>query len=239
MMRKSSLGSFKNPENDNLIICGIDEAGRGPVFGPMIICGLCFHKNQLDLLKKIGVKDSKKLASKKRKELAIIIRQNAFRVKLAIVSVKEIDQRKKKNLTLNQIEELYMAKLINDLKPDIIYIDAADVNEQRFVKSIKKLLDYTPNKIIGEHKADDIYPIVSASSIIAKVERDLFIEQLKRKYGDFGSGYPSDMKSIEFLRNWIIKNNQIPPFARRSWQTTRKILNTELKNRKITEFTSF
>ncbi|MFX0009596.1 MAG: ribonuclease HII [Candidatus Hermodarchaeota archaeon] len=229
--------SSKNPGNDNLIICGIDEAGRGPVFGPMIICGLCFYKNQLGFLKKIGVKDSKKLTSKKRKELSVIIRQNAFKVKLAEVSVKEIDQREKKNLTLNQIEEFYMSKLINDLKPDIIYIDAADVNEQRFAKSIKKLLDYTPNKIIAEHKADDIYPIVSASSIIAKVERDLFIEQLKRKFGDFGSGYPSDMKSIEFLRNWILSNNQIPPFARRSWQTTRKILDTELKNRKITEFT--
>ena len=73
----------------------------------MIICGLCFYNNQLELLKKIGVKDSKKLSSEKRKELAIIIRQNAFKVKLAIVSVREIDQREKNKLTLNQIEELY------------------------------------------------------------------------------------------------------------------------------------
>ncbi len=238
MMKKSSSISFKNPENNKLIICGIDEAGRGPVFGPMIICGVCFYDNQIESLKAIGVKDSKKLTPEKRKQLAIIIKQNALKLKIAEISAEEIDQREQKKITLNQLEELYMANIINDLTPDEIYIDAADVNEQRFKKSIKMGLNYKPKKIIAKHKADIIYPVVSASSIIAKDLRDSIIDELKGKYGNFGSGYPSDAKTIESLRNWIIEHKKIPPFVRKSWQTTKNILNKELKNKKITEFTN-
>jgi ribonuclease HII len=238
-MRKNSLISFKNPESNKLILCGIDEAGRGPVFGPMIICGVCFHENQIEFLKQIGVKDSKMLSSEKRTELFRVIKQNALNFKIIEVSVKEIDQRIQERITLNQIEQFYMAQIINDLIPDKIYIDAADVNEKRFTKSIEKLLKYNPNKLIAEHKADFKYPIVSASSIMAKVVRDFHIEQLKKKFGDFGSGYPSDEKTVEFLHEYICKHRKVPSFARKTWQTTKRIVNKELKNRKITEYTDY
>ena len=129
-----------------------------------------------------------------------------------------------------------MAEIINGLKPDIIYIDAADVNEERFGISIKNLLSYEPKNIVSKHKADDIFPIVSASSIVAKDRRDTSIEKIYDKYGNFGSGYPSDIRTIEFLRNFIKKYKKPPIIARKTWDTTKRILNEEVLNKKITEF---
>jgi ribonuclease HII len=137
---------------------------------------------------------------------------------------------------MNELEESKMAEIIRELKPRSVYIDAVDVNEDRFRESIQNLLDYTPEEIISKHKADDLFPIVSAASIIAKDKRDTLIEELKRKYGDFGSGYPSDKRTVEFLRNWIKKNKNVPHFARKSWETIKKMLEEELSNRKITDF---
>lgn len=137
---------------------------------------------------------------------------------------------------MNKLEELKIAEIIRELKPSSIYIDAVDVNEDRFRETILSLLDYTPEEIISKHKADDLYPIVSAASIIAKDKRDTLIEELKEKYGDFGSGYPSDKRTVDFLRNWIKKNKKVPDFARKSWETVKKIVEEELSSRKITDF---
>ena len=226
------MSSSKKPS----IICGIDEAGRGPVIGPLILCGVCFEESQLPFLKKIGVRDSKKLSPKRRKELAKTIKDNCLSFEIINVSAKEIDKRETDRITLNRLEELKMADIINKLKPDEIYIDAADVNEERFGKSIERLLDYSPNKIVSKHKADDLFPIVSAASIIAKDTRDDVIDKFKQKYGDIGSGYPSDKRTTDFLRNWIKKNKNFPPFVRISWETTKKILDQEVKNKKITDY---
>ena len=226
------MSSSKKPS----IICGIDEAGRGPVIGPLILCGVCFEESQLPFLKKIGVRDSKKLSPKRRKELAKNIKDNCLSFEIIKVSAKEIDKRETDKITLNRLEELKMADIINKLKPDVIYIDAADVIEERFGKSIERSLDYHPNKIISKHRADDIFPIVSAASIIAKDTRDDVIDKFKAKYGDIGSGYPSDKRTTDFLRNWVKKNKSFPPFVRISWETTKKILDQEVKNKKITDY---
>jgi len=207
-----------------------------PVLGPLVLCGVCFTENNLPYLTKIGAKDSKKLSPKRRHELAQLIKDNCHSYEIIIVSAKEIDAREKKRITINRLEELKMAEIINILKPDIIYIDAADVNEERFGTSIKNLLDYSPKKIISKHKADDTYPIVSAASIIAKDKRDAIIEQLKQEYGDIGSGYPSDKKTTDFLRNYIKKNKIVPDFVRKTWDTTKRILNEELNTKKITDY---
>ena len=237
MGKRTLLSSSKKDNNhSDFLICGIDEAGRGPVLGPMVLCGLCIQVSKLAILEDIGVKDSKKLSAKKRTMLAEKIRSNNFRYKIIEISVKEIDQREKNKITLNRLEEFKMADIINDLKPDIIYIDAADVNEKRFGDSILNLLQYKPRKIIAKHKADDLYPIVSAASILAKFQRDKIIEEYKKIYGEIGSGYTSDQRTTDFLRGWIIKNKRPPPIARKSWETTQKILEQEIKNRKITDF---
>ena len=209
---------------------------KGPVLGPMVLCGVCFRFKDLHFLSQIGVKDSKKLSPKKRNELAKKIKYMCYSHEIQVGSAQEIDEREKSRISLNRLEELKIAYILNKLKPDIIFIDAADVNEGRFGVSISKLLEFTPKKIISKHKADDLYPIVSASSIIAKDLRDKLIRDLINKHGDFGSGYPSDPKSIEFLRNWIKSKKNVPYFARKSWETTKKILNEEINNKKITDY---
>ena len=202
----------------------------------MVICGVCFNKSNLEILKDIGVKDSKKLSSKRRSDLAKLIKSSCDSYKTIVVHAEEIDAREEKRITLNKLEAMKMAEIITDLQPNVIYIDAADVNEKRFRDTILKQLNFTPKKIVSKHKADDIFPIVSASSILAKDLRDSIIEDLKKQYGDFGSGYPSDTRSIEFLRNWIRKEKKAPKFARKSWETTKKIIKEELSNKKITDY---
>ncbi|MHA2182171.1 MAG: ribonuclease HII [Promethearchaeota archaeon] len=204
--------------------------------GPLVLCGVCFKESNLSYLSEIGVKDSKKLTAKTRSKLAILIKKSCHSFKIIVVNPKEIDQREEKRITLNKLEELKMAEIIRELKPDTIYIDAVDVNEARFTQSILNLLNYNPKEIISKHKADDLFPIVSAASIIAKDKRDTLIEELKEKYGDLGSGYPSDVRTTDFLRRWIRENQKIPPFARKTWETTKKIVNEELGNSKITDY---
>jgi len=200
------------------------------------LCGVCFIERRLNYLSQIGVRDSKKLSSKKRKELAQLIQNNCYSFHVIVVSPQEIDQREHLKISLNRLEELKMAEICNKLKPDFLYLDAADVNEERFGLSIEKLLDYKPKKIISKHRADDLYPIVSAASIIAKNKRDEIIEQLKQKYGEIGSGYPSDERTKKFLLEWIKKYKKVPEFARKTWDTTKKIIEREIGNKKITEF---
>ncbi len=209
---------------------------RGSVLGPMVLCGICFNISKINLLSEIGVKDSKKLSPKRRIELANLLQKFCHSYKVIVISPQEIDERESKKITINRLEELKMAEIINALKPNVIYLDAADVNEQRFGKEIKKLLNYTPKKIISKHKADDIYPIVSAGSIIAKYKRDTLIEELHKNYGNFGSGYPSDLRTTEFLRNYVKENKKAPIIARKSWDTTKRIINEELSIKKITDF---
>lgn len=209
---------------------------KGPVLGPLVICGVCFNESNLTYLKEIGVRDSKKLTPKKRTQLAKLIKENCHSFEVIIISAKEIDKREKDRITLNRLEELKMADIINKLKPDMIYIDAVDVKEERFGNSIKMLLHYKPTKVISKHRADDIYPIVSAASIIAKDKRDSLIDELKQKYGDIGSGYPSDKRTTDFLRQWVKKNKKVPYFVRASWKTTKKILNEEVGSKKITDY---
>ncbi len=208
----------------------------GSVLGPMVLCGICFDKSKINFLSEIGVKDSKKLSSKKRNELAELLKNNCYSHKIVIVEPQEIDERETKKVTLNRLEELKMAEIVNGLKPDVIYIDAADVNEERFGNSIKNLLDYKPKEIISKHKADDLFPIVSAGSIVAKNKRDTLIIEIHKKYGDFGSGYPSDIKTINFLRDYVKKYKKPPKIARKSWETTKKIIEEEVSTKKITEF---
>jgi len=150
-----------------MIACGIDEAGRGPVFGPLVICGLCARDD--DIIR-LGVKDSKLLSPNKREILYPKILDVSKDYGIEIISAEKIDEMMKV-YTLNEIEAIYFAKVIDQLNGDKFIVDAADVNEDRFAKMILKYIGKEV-KIISKHKADRDYPVVSAASIIAKVTRD-------------------------------------------------------------------
>jgi ribonuclease HII len=113
---------------------------------------------------------------------------------------------------------------INTLKPDKAYVDAADVIEDRFKYHIQEGLTIK-TKITSKHKADKIYPVVSAASIIAKVERDKEIATLKDKYGDFGSGYLTDQKTIHFLKQWLQTHAEYADCVRKSWKPAKQAKN--------------
>jgi len=87
----------------------------------------------------------------------------------------------------------------------------------------------TGKEVEAAHKADELYPIVSAASIIAKVERDSEIEKLKKSFGDFGSGYASDERTIKFLNEYLRKYKKFPPFVRKSWKTLNRIQQQSLE----------
>jgi len=209
-----------------MLIAGIDEAGRGCIIGPLVIAGVLIKEENLPLLTQIGVKDSKLLSPKKRQTLATQITQIA-EYHIIKLTPKQIDQAvnsKRKHHKLNRLEAQTMTQIINTLKPDKTYVDAADVNEERFKQHIQEGLT-TKTKITSKHKADKIYPIVSAASIIAKVERDKEIAALKDKYGDFGSGYLTDQKTIHFLKQWLQTHAEHADCVRKSWKPAKQAKN--------------
>ena len=203
---------------DFLLIAGIDEAGRGAVIGPLVLCGACFEEDKAAYLKKIGVRDSKDLSPKRREVLAKAIEKTAKDIIVIKVSPCVIDNRKAEGLNLNQLEAVKMADIVNYLKPDKTYIDSPDVNTERLKKFIAKMLK-EESELVVEHKADQNYPEVGAASIIAKVERDAEIMKLGQKYGKMGSGYPSDERTTKWLNDWIHDNKNFPDIVRRSWVT--------------------
>jgi len=204
-------------------VCGVDDAGRGSMLGPLVIAGISINKTKISKLSLMGVKDSKQLTPKSREELykKIILLVDDYYV--AKISPKSIDA-SVKNHGLNQLEAKYMAKVISKLNPDISYVDSCDVNPQRFGKEISKLSNN--KKIKSYHHADSRFVVVSAASIIAKVTRDKAISRL-RKTHDLGSGYPSDSKTIDFVKTYYTIKKILPTFVRKSWKPTQKILNTK------------
>lgn len=208
-----------------MLVAGVDDAGRGSVIGPLVIAGILIDEGDIPKLVQVGVKDSKLLSPSRREALAIEIRRIAKKHAVVKLSPSEIDkvvERGRKLFRLNRLEAQAMAKVIELLKPDIAYVDASDVLEERFKQQI---LEYLPFRIeiVSEHKADRKYPVVSAASIVAKVERDREIAELKAKYGDFGCGYPTDPKTLEFLRRCLENFKEYPEFVRRSWKPAKKI----------------
>ncbi len=206
------------------MIAGVDEAGRGCVVGPLVVAGVMLKAENLHLLAELGVKDSKLLTPKKREELYPEIIRLAEKYQTIKVLPCQIDvavESARKLHKLNRLEAQTMAQLIEALKPDEAYVDAADTVENRFGNHIKECLK-TKTRIISKHKADKIFPVVSAASIIAKVERDREIASLKVEYGDFGSGYLTDGKTMVFLRALLEKNDDYPCFVRKSWKPAKR-----------------
>jgi ribonuclease HII len=193
-------------------IAGIDEAGKGAVIGPMVICGICSAVELKNL------KDSKKLSPKKREELAEQIKKIA-KIHLIKIYPEELD-RLMETKTINEILADCYAEIIDKLKADVTYVDSPDVIPERLESYLK---ERTGRNVKAAHKADEKYTIVSAASVIAKVERDKEIEQIKREVADFGSGYASDERTIKFLKDYFRKHRRYPPFVRKSWKTLNRI----------------
>lgn len=203
--------------NDDSLVLGIDEAGRGSVIGPLVIGGVLMKRKKLRFLDRIGVKDSKKLSSKTRTTISRKIKK-ITEFKTVIITADEIDNLRNSGTNLNKIETNAMTEIINHFNPDLCCIDCIDVNEERFHNRIQHINHKM--KVITEHKADDTYNIVSAASIIAKVERDKQLAIIRNEYGAVGSGYPSDKYTISYLKSL---KGEYPPIVRQTWNTIKNI----------------
>jgi len=204
------------------MIAGVDEAGRGPVIGPLVVAGVLAEEDDLEWLKKIGVRDSKQLTKNKREEIFDEI-VSSLEYRAVFISPQEIDSARKSGISLNLLEASAFCSIINELTPKIAYIDCVGINAKKFEANILENLTIVCSLVV-EHKADANHPVVGAASIVAKVLRDREIETLKVEYGDFGSGYPSDPKTINFLERAIL-SGELPEFVRTSWATVERIKN--------------
>ncbi len=200
-------------------ICGVDEAGKGSVLGPMVTAGVLAEDEDAGILAGCGAKDSKQLTPQKRERLyeEIVSRWKTCAV---IRTPAQIDARES---TMNQFTAACHAEVIRTLLPETAYVDACDVNADRFADTVLRLSGVSV-RMVSEHKADGRYPIVGAASIVAKVTRDRLIEELAEEFGSVGSGYPSDAATVSFLTEYIREHKTPPSCARRSWQTVDDII---------------
>jgi ribonuclease HII len=206
-----------------MLIAGVDDAGRGPIIGPLVIAGVLLDDKDVHLLKSLGVKDSKQLSPQRREQLAQEIKDIVIKYHVEHLLPAEIDRvvkSSRKLHKLNRLEAHTMAKVIEALGPDVAYVDASDVLAHRFGVHVSEKLTIRV-KVISEHKADITYPIVSSASIIAKVERDREVRELAKRFGDLGSGYMTDPKTVEFLERWLAEHGSYPDFVRKSWRPAR------------------
>ncbi|OGI12394.1 ribonuclease HII [Candidatus Micrarchaeota archaeon RBG_16_36_9] len=190
---------------------------KGSVIGPLVVAGVMIDEADEEKLRKIGVKDSKMLTPHQRERLFPLIKKIAKDYVALKVSAKEIDELMKiKNLNIIEAEK--MAQIIKTLGADKAYVDAPQVSTEKF-KMVLLNMAKNHTEIIAENYADVKYPVVSAASIIAKVERDREVEKLKKEVGfDFGVGYSHDSRSIEFVKK-ALKDGKHLEHIRHSWVT--------------------
>ncbi len=212
------------------MICGVDEAGKGSVLGPLVVAGIGVSSEEE--LADLGIRDSKILSPKERERLSVQIRKRC-RIATVVIHAHEIDAIRH-TMTMNACIARAHARVIARLAPSCAYVDACDVNSLRYAEMVK---EHLPSlcEIVSEHHADEKFTVVSAASIVAKVARDRAVARLAREYGEIGSGYPSDPVTIRWLSGYIGEHPAPPPIARRSWKTVSNIL-TQKYQRSLLDF---
>lgn len=203
---------------------GIDEAGRGPVIGPMVVAGIIIEDKKEKEIEDLGAKDSKLVLPSKRRELSELFKKK-FAYTIQELTPKEIDD----GTNLNHLEAQKMAMVINELSQEtdeeiVAFVDCPSISVRKWVEYLETfLIDRKRIKIVAEHKADAKYPVVSGASIIAKERREELIAELKKEFHvDFGSGYPSDPKTSLFIKENY--NNPIfKDFIRHSWASVKRL----------------
>ena len=207
---------------------GVDEAGKGPVLGSMFAAAVL--ADPADLPDDVG--DSKDVPADRRQSMATEIREIAERVAVAEVPVWEIDD---EGTDMNTLTVEAHARALSQLcaageevrqngSGELSgFVDAGDTNAVRFGQRLRERIDADLD-LRAEHEADENHRIVGAASVVAKVVRDAHVEALSAKYGDVGSGYPSDPTTREFLQSYVETYDELPDCARESWQTSKDAL---------------
>ena len=220
-----------------VLVCGIDEARRGPVLSVMVMCGALIEEKDLPKLIKLKPRDSKLMTADEREELYPKLLPVLKYYRVFILQPAEIDKavHGHDGLNLNKLEAKKSAEILNEFNPDKAIIDCPSNNISSYKIYLKKLVKNKKIELILEHNAER-YPLVAAASIIAKVTGDREIEKIKKQIGiDFGSGYMSDPKTVEFLKNNFEK---YPELFRKSWFPYQELVNKKFQ-KSLSDFTQF
>ncbi len=204
-------------------ICGIDEAGRGPVIGPLVIAGALIDEAQIPILQRIGVKDSKRLTPEQRQQMYYQLVSTLKAYEILVIQPFVIDEAvftQHNEMNLNWLEALKTVEIINKLQPEKVIVDCPSNNIAAYSHYLRQRLTNKHVHLVCEHKADATYHICAAASILAKVTRDKEVEKIRHDIGvEFGSGYPSDPRTVAFLRDYWDKFDHI---FRKSWASWQK-----------------
>ena len=239
-MRLFKVANFKvlmQKSSNYKIIVGVDEAGRGPILGPLVMAALAFKEEDLKKLEWLGVKDSKQLTLQTREELFGRIREIVHDFRIEVIEPDAIDLSIfDPDTNLNWLEAETAARMVSELLGDVVIIDCPSPNLSAYEKFFRaKMSEAAAAKaqLVVEHKADVNYIACSAASVVAKVLRDRAIENIKNEIKiDFGSGYLSDPKTKEFLDSYFDK---YPHLFRKSW-TPYKQLEEKKKQKTLGDF---
>lgn len=218
-------------------ICGVDEAGKGCIIGPLVMVALSINEENEQKLHWMGVKDSKLLSKEAREELFTRIKEVVSDFRVDVIEPDAIDHSLKDiNSNLNWLEAETSARMVSEMKPDKVIVDCPSPNIANYKAFFESRLSegvLSNIQIVMEHKADANHMIVAAASVIAKVIRDWQIDKIKEEVGvDFGSGYMSDAKTQEFLKKYHTK---FPEIFRKTWRPYKDILD-EKKQSKLGDF---
>lgn len=208
-------------------VAGIDEAGRGPVMGPLVVAGV--SGPVMSTFKALGCTDSKLLSPERRRALDRALRADSeLRIEVRVVEADVLDAERRGGTSLNDIELLRFRDIAATLAAPNVLVDAADVDAARFGRGVAEGLA-AGTLVVSEHKADVTYPVVGAASIVAKVARDAAVAALARRLErtlamPLGSGYASDPSTQAFLAEWFRQFRSLPEGTRTTWATAQQVV---------------
>lgn len=218
-------------------ILGIDEAGRGPVVGSLFVGGVLIDEKNQEELEELGLKDSKLLSDEQREKFVPQIKEVAEKTLVKEITAQQIDELRE-TINLNKVEFEVFMKIIEETEPDKVVIDLLEKDGEKYKIKVKNRLGekFKNLEIVAEHKADVNYPIVSAASILAKSAREENVRKIEEKYdAKIRTGYSHDEDTIDFLKNYLEENKELPPEARESWETCKKLVR-EFGQSKVDDF---
>lgn len=183
-------------------ILGVDEAGRGPMAGPLVVGGVIFPEDFYD----DRINDSKKLTEKKREALYDLIIENALSYQIEVLSVEEVD-----TLNVYEASRTGMKRIVESLEPDFTLSDAMPLGDIPHLSIIK-----------GDAKSLSI----GAASILAKVTRDRIMKEYGKQYPEYG--FEKHKGYVTKVHKEALEKYGVTPIHRKSFAPVQKVLNEQL-----------